>query len=155
MQRQPAQDLYPISADQPCDLGWALASAVDRYRSKVEPIFAHFPRGARGYQLLYTVVHYRVATQNDLATYLGIDRTVLTYVIEDLCAAGLAQKQASAQDRRIRIVEATARGRKLVEETQEPLRAAEEMFFAGLSADDSRTFRHLLSNIAVTFRSEG
>lgn len=154
MHIQPARDLYPISADQPCDLGWALSSALDRYRSLVEPLFAQFPRGARGYQLLYTVVHYRVATQNELAAYLGIDRTVLTYVIEDLCRAGLAEKQVSSEDRRIRIVEATPQGRALVEETQGSLRQAEEIFFAGLSPDDSRIFRYLLSNIAVTFRSE-
>lgn len=154
MQKQPAQDLYPISVNQPCDLGWALTSAVDRYRSTVEPLFSSFPRGARGYQLLYTVVHYRVATQNDLSAYLGIDRTVLTYVIEDLCQAGLVEKQVSSQDRRIRIVEATPRGNELVEKVQEALGVAEGVFFAGLSPEDSRMFRYLLSNIAVTFRSE-
>ena len=149
-----APEPYPISADSPCDLGWALTTTLGRYQAYVEPILAGFPRGSRGYQLLYTVVHYRLESQNDLAAYLGIDRTVLTYVIEDLRKAGLVERQVLAQDRRVRIIHPTSLGKEKISQIQTELAKAEEIFFAGISTADAASFRYLLSNIAVAFRQE-
>ena len=100
------------------------------------------------------MVHYRLESQNDLAAYLGIDRTVLTYVIEDLKKAGLVERQVLAQDRRVRIIRPTSLGKEKISQIQTELAKAEEIFFAGISTEDAASFRYLLSNIAVSFRQE-
>lgn len=48
--------------------------------------------------------------QSQLADYLGIDRSVLPYVIDDLAEAGLVERQSDPADRRARKVVATSLG---------------------------------------------
>lgn len=45
-----------------------------------------------------------------LATYMGIDRTVMTYVIDDLVTAGLVERRPNPADRHRRKIVAAARG---------------------------------------------
>src|ERR1700742_1430962 len=99
------------------DLGWALGSLLRSYREQVGPLLEDVPQGARGYQTLFEVVRGNQPSQLALATHLGIDRTVMTYLVDDLVEAGLVERRQNPDDRRQRQVVATKRGRQLIAKT--------------------------------------
>ncbi|NMO02827.1 winged helix DNA-binding protein [Gordonia sp. TBRC 11910] len=118
------------------------------YSTVVDPVFVDVPRGARGYQLLHTVIHKQIRSQIGLADYLGIDRTVMPYVIDDLVSAGYVERAADPTDRRIRTVVATAAGLDKYAELSDEVLRAEQRFFATLDDADRATFVRVLSQLA-------
>jgi DNA-binding transcriptional MocR family regulator len=59
---------------------------------------------------LDAAAHGAVGSQLALAQHLGIDRTVMTYLLDDLEAAGLIERRPDPADRRARRVVATQLG---------------------------------------------
>lgn len=136
-------------AEEPeCDLGWSIGMLMRSYRARVEPCVGDLPRGARGYQLLYTVVCKDMPNQLQLAEYLGIDRSVLPYVIDDLVEAGLVERQPDPVDRRARKVVATGLGVQTFQKLQGEVGAAERAVLAALSPAEQERFRSVLSRLA-------
>ncbi|MFD0599505.1 MarR family winged helix-turn-helix transcriptional regulator [Catellatospora coxensis] len=90
-----ATDALPAPADRQrgVNFGWSLGMVLRRWQEFVEEVLQDLPHGSRGYHILAVVVHEDVPTQGALATRLVIDRSVLTYVIDDLEAAGLIERQ--------------------------------------------------------------
>jgi DNA-binding MarR family transcriptional regulator len=93
---------------------------------------ADLPGGPRGYQILSAAAQGIVGSQLALAQHLGVDRTVMTYLIDDLERADLIQRRPDPADRRARRIVATARGTKLLVALDQRLRAAEEHLLAPL-----------------------
>src|SRR5690606_41487577 len=54
------------------------------YQTLLEDAVEGMPSGVRGFQVLSTVVHRDPPNQQALGTHLVIDRTVLTYLLDDL-----------------------------------------------------------------------
>src|SRR5690348_14911735 len=106
------------------DFGWALGAVLRAYHSSVLTQLGEVPHGPRGYQTLTEVVRGEHPSQLALAAYLGIDRTVMTYLIDDLVGAGLVERQPNPADRRQRKVVATAAGRRTLKDLQQRVRAA-------------------------------
>lgn len=123
------------------------------YTALVDPVFEGFPRGARGYQLLHTVVHKKLRTQIALADYLGVDRTVIPYLIDDLEAADYVVRQNDPSDRRVRTVAPTARGLEKYRELAANLAEAEERFLQDLSENQRTALLHGLSTLAQRSRA--
>jgi DNA-binding MarR family transcriptional regulator len=74
----------------------------------------------------------------------------MTYLLDSLAEAGLVERHPDPADRRARRIVATARGRALLDELGEQLRAAEDQLLAGLDdGTDRQTFRALLQRVAV------
>ena len=69
------------------ELGWSLGVVLRHYQDEVGQVLADVPQGHRGFQVLASVVHGDQRSQLALAGHLGIDRTVMTYVVDDLVAA--------------------------------------------------------------------
>jgi MarR family transcriptional regulator for hemolysin len=134
------------------DFGWALGVLLRAYQSTVLTELGDFPHGPRGYQTLTEVVRGEHPSQLALAAYLGIDRTVMTYLIDDLVRAGLVERQLNPADRRQRKVVATARGRRTLQELQRRVRAAEETLLGTLSPAERDAFRILLRRVACAVR---
>ena len=132
------------------DLGWALGVLSRSYVKAVAATFADVPGGPRGYQVLAAAARDEHGSQLALAQHLGVDRTVMTYLLDSLAEAGLIERRPDPADRRARRVVATARGRALLGELGERLRAAEDQVLAGLDHDEDRqAFRTLLQRLAV------
>src|SRR6266700_4982300 len=132
------------------DLGWALG-ALSRYSLQaVSATFADVPGGPRGYQVLAAAAREEPGSQLALAQHLGVDRTVMTYLLDSLAEAGLIERRPDPADRRARRIVATTRGRALLDGLGERLRAAEDQMLAGLDDDEDRqAFRALLQRLAV------
>ncbi|WP_420113082.1 MarR family winged helix-turn-helix transcriptional regulator [Pseudactinotalea sp.] len=130
------------------DLGVMLASLLRAYHAAVTPRLDDVPHGARGYQTLREVVRGDQPSQLALATRLGIDRTVMTYLIDDLSEAGLVERRPNPDDRRQRKVVATPAGAQRVEELCQHVRGIEESLLGSLSVTERDQFRVLLGRAA-------
>jgi hypothetical protein len=65
------------------DLGWALGVVLRAYAKGAGHVIAGVPGGPRGYQVLAAAVSGAEGTQLALANKLGVDRTVMTYLLDD------------------------------------------------------------------------
>src|SRR3954465_14953413 len=99
-----------IAEDVQADLGWALGVVLRGYAKSAQTVIAEVPGGPRGFQGLASAVAGTAPTQLALANKLGIDRTVMTYLLDDLEQAGLIERQPDPADRRARRVVATEAG---------------------------------------------
>lgn len=133
----------PATAD---DLGWQLGTLLARWRAAVGAVLDGIPAGPRGYQLLRVVAHVPVPpTQAALAGHLGIDRTVMTYLLDDLCDAGLVERCPDPADRRVRRIASTDAGRAALAEVAQRIAAAEDDLLGGLTPDERDALRGLLT----------
>jgi DNA-binding MarR family transcriptional regulator len=131
------------------DLGWALGAVFRAYVKSAEAAVADLPGGPRGYQVLAAAAGDLHRSQLALAHQLGIDRTVMTYLLDDLERAGLVERRPDPADRRARRVTATERGRERAEQLERELRSCEDHVLAPLPEADRETFRALLQRLAT------
>jgi DNA-binding MarR family transcriptional regulator len=131
------------------DLGWGLGMVFRAYASAAQAAVAEFPGGPRGYQVLSTAVRASVGSQLALAQHLGIDRTMMTYLLDDLEAAGLIERRPDPADRRARQVIATEKGAALLVTLDRRLAAAEDHLLAPLDDEQRTTFRSQLRLLAT------
>jgi DNA-binding MarR family transcriptional regulator len=131
------------------DLGWALGVVFRAYAKAANVAFSELPGGPRGYQVLASAARGQPGSQLELARHLGVDRTVMTYLLDDLEKAGLIERRPDPQDRRARQIVATASGRERLDHLDQRMQAAERHVLAGLdSEEDRRAFRALLFQLA-------
>ncbi|WP_351225636.1 MarR family winged helix-turn-helix transcriptional regulator [Streptomyces sp. NPDC002133] len=123
------------------NFGWSLGMVLRRWQEYVEEVLKDLPHGSRGYHILAVVVHEEVPTQGALAARLVIDRSVLTYVIDDLEAAGLIERQRDPRDRRARRIVATDGGRQALADAEERVALAEDHVLRGLPEEQRAAFR--------------
>lgn len=131
------------------DLGWQLGTLLARWRRAVGDVLDGIPAGARGYHLLRVVADAPTPpTQAALAGHLGIDRTVMTYLLDDLCAAGLVERCPDPADRRVRRIAATDAGRSALGDVEGRIAAAEDGVLGGLTGPERDTLRALLTRVS-------
>ena len=118
------------------------------YLKAVEAVVNDLPGGPRGYQILTSAVHDRADNQAILAQQLGIDRTVLTYLIDDLEQCGLVERQSDPADRRHRRIAATAKGAAVWTQRHRALDHVEQHILGPLG-DDAPAFRQLVGRLAL------
>jgi len=98
------------------EVGPALLILTRAYLGVISPIVGGLPHGPRGYHTLGAVIRGDHPSQLALAMWLGIDRTVMTYLLDDLVAAGLVERQQNPTDRRQVLLKITPAGTTLVRE---------------------------------------
>jgi DNA-binding MarR family transcriptional regulator len=131
------------------DLGWALGVVFRRYAKQSSEALNDVPGGPRGYQVLATACGEGPKRQLDLAAQLGVDRTVMTYLLDDLEKAGLVERQPDPADRRARLIVATERGREVTCELERRLQRTEEEVLGSLEEGERMIFRTLLQRLAM------
>src|SRR5690625_5280248 len=85
----------------PGELGWHLGMVLRGYQRRLDEAIQGMPEGFRGFQILSTVVHRDPPNQQALSAHLAIDRTVLTYLLDELVAAKLVKRVARSEERRV------------------------------------------------------
>jgi DNA-binding MarR family transcriptional regulator len=76
------------------------------------------------------------AIQQELGSALGIDRSTMVSLIDQLESAGLAVRRPSATDRRAREIAITPKGRRTLQRARELILEVEDEVLAGLSAGE-------------------
>src|SRR5699024_546568 len=82
MSKQQHSISVATSTPRPGDLGWNLGMVLRGYQERFEVAVTGMPCGIRGFQILSAIVHLDPPNQQALGAHLGIDRTVLTYLLD-------------------------------------------------------------------------
>ena len=127
------------------DFGLALSVVLRAYLNAASRVFDDIPGAARGFQVLASAANYAPPTQLALGRQLGIDRSVLTYLLDDLERAKLLERRADPADRRARRIVLTRTGEATLNRLSKRLRAAEQQALRGLTPDEQQTLCTLLA----------
>lgn len=148
MSESPQTALRSPAIAVPGDLGWHLATILRAYQSRFEEATDGMPEGIRGYQVLSTVVHRNPPNQQALGAHLAIDRTVLTYLLDNLVAAGVVERVPAPSDRRARKIEPTQKGREILAHYEQRVADAEAALLDGLPTHTAHLFREQTADLA-------
>jgi DNA-binding MarR family transcriptional regulator len=109
----PANEAQPLSAD----LGWLLSRASYTLTTELTAAFESLGLSTRANCVLATAMtgdH----TQSEIARTVGLDKTTMVVTLDELEAAGLAERRPSPDDRRVRVIAVTAAGKRKVREAE-------------------------------------
>lgn len=123
------------------DLGWSLAVLLRRWHEHVEQALSDLPHGSRGFHVLTTAAAGDPPTQAALAERLLIDRSVMTYLLDDLEAADLVRRRVDPKDRRVRRVCPTDHGLSVLRRAEELVAHVEDRMLGGLPRVQRELFR--------------
>ena len=129
-------------------LGWLLAQCFRAYGAAMEQAVADIPHNHRGFQALSGAAHCSARNQAELARQLGVDRTVMVYLVDDLAKAGLVERIADPADRRSRLIRATEAGRQRLAAAQGAIEDAEAAVLAPLAPAEQAQLRTMLQALA-------
>src|SRR5436305_2676611 len=87
-------------------------------------------------------------TQTDLARLIGLDKTTMVVTVDELEAAGLAERRPAPGDRRARVIRVTKSGERKVHEAEAILDRVKEDILAGLPASERQPFLTALGTLA-------
>jgi DNA-binding MarR family transcriptional regulator len=118
------------------------------YLKGVGDVVAELPGGPRAYQVLSLADAGTCHSQAQMADLVGIDRTAMTYLLDDLEALRLLFRQPDPVDRRSRRVVLTPKGKKLLDQLTERVRQVERHVLAGLGAAQAEQLRTTLGQAA-------
>ncbi|WP_207546117.1 MarR family winged helix-turn-helix transcriptional regulator [Mycobacterium intracellulare] len=134
------------------DLVWAIRMISGALRRVADDAAETLPGGSRAYLVLTALAatEDKPPTQLELAGQVGLDRTVMTYLLDDLEGLGLLSRRPNPQDRRARHVILTREGRSRLQRVRNDLAAAESRLLVELSEQQRAQFRELLVRVALT-----
>ncbi|WP_328921397.1 MarR family winged helix-turn-helix transcriptional regulator [Streptomyces griseoaurantiacus] len=132
------------------DLGWAIRMVSSAFSRLATASVADLPGGARAYLILVALADGEPPSQLALARAVSLDRTVLTYLLDDLEDHELVSRRPDPRDRRARQVLLTDTGRMRLSEVREKLAAAEADLLMDLDEHDNLQLRALLARVART-----
>lgn len=130
------------------DLGWAIGVVSRGYRQVAMGAVEDLPGGPRGYHVLRAVAQGRPSSQLELARRLGVNKTVMTYLVDELEEAGVVTRRPDPADRRARQVIITPTGARALASARGRIDAAETQLLATLSEEDAQALRDLLRRLA-------
>lgn len=109
------------------------------------------PFGISGRQcaVLLAVNEQAPSSQHDIAQRMGVDRTTMVALVDELEAKGLVQRRPDARDRRKNVVALTEAGRTTLEGATRAVDEAERRFLGPLSDDEAAAFRAALRTAAL------
>jgi DNA-binding MarR family transcriptional regulator len=106
------------------------------------------------FALLNVVGAREGAIQQELGSALGIDRSTMVSLIDQLEGAGLATRRPSATDRRAREIALTSKGRRLLQRARGLIAQVEDEVLAGLTAEERGELLMLLRLALVSAPSQ-
>lgn len=101
----------------------------------------------RVFSALSLVVQYPNVTQSGLARMLGIERSGLVAIVDELEGRGLLKRTNVPGDRRVQALVPTQKGKTVYAEARATVRAHEEQLLSNLSTDEKTTLMALLAKI--------
>lgn len=101
----------------------------------------------RVFSALSLVVQYPNVTQSGLARMLGIERSGLVAIVDELEGRGLIKRTNVPGDRRVQALVPTAKGKTSYAEARAVVRAHEDRLLSNLSTEEKATLLTLLAKI--------
>jgi MarR family transcriptional regulator, organic hydroperoxide resistance regulator len=136
---------------QPADLTWLLHRAAQRMRAALDQVArAKGLAGVRDWIVLSALIAEPGRTQLALGHALGLDKTTLTSLLDRLETGGLIIRCLDPRDRRARIPEITAAGRRIQTQVTRARDRAEAELLNAFSAHEQCLLRDLLTRLAAS-----
>jgi DNA-binding MarR family transcriptional regulator len=135
------------------DFGWALGVVFRAYIKAGNEATGTLPGGPRGHQVLEAATRVPPVSQSAIAQEVGIDRTVMTYLLDDLEKEGLLTRRPDPADRRSRQVVATEKGIARLEQLRELIERAQDYVLQDLDEGERSALRCLLQRTAIRLDS--
>ncbi len=131
-------------------LGYSLKRAYMILQADFRAALGEGGMAPRVFSALALVCAHADITQSELARMLGIERSGLVAIVDDLQAEGLIRRVPVPRDRRVQALVPTEAGRAAAAEIHAAVKASEDRLMAGFSAAERQTLAGLLQRIRAT-----
>ena len=135
-------------------LGYLLKHAQLRLAELMASAMAPFEITGRQLAVLIAVDSRAPLSQQEVARRLGVDRTTMVLLIDELENKQLVQRRQDPDDRRKNVVALTDTGRTTLREASRAGDEAERLFLGSLSGDEAAQLRQALRAIACPAPAE-
>lgn len=130
-------------------LGYLLKHAQLRMAELTTKALTPFGIDGRELAVLLVLAGHEPASQQQAAQRLGIDRTTMVALLDNLEAKGLVARHPHAEDRRRNVVELTGAGQHTLRRAARASDDAEREFLAPLSPQAAQQLRNSLQAIVT------
>jgi MarR family transcriptional regulator, transcriptional regulator for hemolysin len=125
------------------NLAWLLSQASYALATQLTAALHDLGVSPRAHCVLSTAMTGEL-TQTELAQAVGLDKTTMVVTIDELEAAGLAERRPSKSDRRARVIAVTKAGVRKVEQAAEVVDRVQAEALASLPARERKAFMEAL-----------
>jgi MarR family transcriptional regulator for hemolysin len=129
------------------DLCWMLSRASHSLTTELTAALEGSGISPRGHAVLAAAAGGE-HTQTDLARVVGIDKTTMMVTLDELEAAGLAQRRPLSTDRRARLVVVTAAGDKKLRQVEKVFDRVRDDVLDVLAEEEREVFLRCLGRLA-------
>jgi MarR family transcriptional regulator for hemolysin len=136
-------DAPPALAGNLC---WLLSQASHSLMTEFTAAFEDLGVSPRGHSVLVAAMDAE-RTQTELARIVGLDKTTMVVTVDELEAAGLAERRPSAEDRRARVIAVTKAGERKVREAERIAERIDEDVLGTLPEDDREALLNSLKQL--------
>jgi MarR family transcriptional regulator, transcriptional regulator for hemolysin len=142
-----AADAVEAPAALTSDLGWLLSRASHALTTELTAALEDLGISPRAHAVLATAMTADL-TQSEIARVVGLDKTTMVVTIDELEAAGLAERRPSSTDRRARVITVTEAGARKVRQADRVLDQVRNDVLSGLGDDEREVFLRALGKLA-------
>lgn len=135
------------------DLCWLLAHASHSLMTESTAALEASGISPREHAVLATAMTGEY-TQTEIARAVGVDKTTMVVTVDELEAAGLAERRSSQTDRRARVIAVTPAGERKVREAEAILDRVRDDVLSVLPQSERKVFLRALGLLACGRLSE-
>ena len=135
-------------------LGYLLKHAQQRMAELSAAALAPFGINGRELAVLLAIDSQAPLSQQEAARRLGVDRTTMVALIDELEGKQLVQRRQDLADRRKNVVALTPAGRSTLRKAGKASDEAERRFLAPLTGDEAAQVREALRRVAFPAATE-
>jgi len=135
------------------NLCWLLSTAAHSLATEMTRAMEGLGVSPRGHSVLATALS-GAYTQTELARIVGLDKTTMVVTLDELEAAGLAERRPSATDRRVRVIAVTEAGERKVREAEEIAERTNADVLCALDPEEREAFLGALARLVGERLSE-
>jgi MarR family transcriptional regulator, transcriptional regulator for hemolysin len=129
------------------DLCWLLSRASHNLMTEMTAALEDLGISPRAHAVLTTAMAGE-HTQSEIARIVGLDKTTMVVTVDELEAAGLAERRPSSTDRRARVIAVTEAGRRGVQQADKVLDRVRDDVLGALEPDERQAFLSALGRLA-------
>jgi MarR family transcriptional regulator, transcriptional regulator for hemolysin len=148
-----ATDVLETPAPLASDLCWLLSRASHNLMTELTAALEDVNISPRAHAVLTTAMCGE-HTQTEIARLVGLDKTTMVVTVDELEAAGLAERRPSSTDRRARVIVVTDVGKRSVKAADKVLDRVRDDVLSTLEPDERRVFLDALGRLACGRLSE-
>jgi MarR family transcriptional regulator, transcriptional regulator for hemolysin len=148
-----AVEVIEAQAPLASDLCWLLSRASHNLMTELTAALEDLGISPRAHAVLTTAMTGE-HTQTEIAKQVGLDKTTMVVTVDELEAAGLAERRPSSTDRRARVIAVTDVGKRSVMEADKVLNRVRDDVLGDVEPEERQVFLDVLSRLACGRLSE-